>query len=56
VGPDQFKGLLVLDRWQVAPSLTDLVSDIGPDLGMPKRASHRTLEGDHGRDRGSGFR
>jgi uncharacterized protein len=36
VGPDQFKGLLVLDRWNVAPSLNDLVQEIGPDLGMPK--------------------
>ena len=36
VGPDQFKGLLVLDRWNVSPTLNDLVTDIGPDLGMPK--------------------
>lgn len=32
----QFKGLLVLDRWCVQPSLTDLVTELGPDLGMPK--------------------
>lgn len=32
----QFKGLLVLDRWMVQPSLMDLVKDMGPDLGMPK--------------------
>ena len=36
VGPDQFRGLLVLDRWMISPSLSDLVTDIGPDLGMPK--------------------
>lgn len=33
---DQFKGLLALDRWQVQPSLNNLVTDYGPDLGMPK--------------------
>lgn len=32
---DQFKGLLVLDRWMVNPSLTELVQDFGPDFGMP---------------------
>lgn len=36
VGSDQFKGILVLDRWQVEPSLNNLVSDLGPDLGLPK--------------------
>lgn len=36
VGPDQFKGLLVLDRWMVEPSLSDLVTDYGPHLGLPK--------------------
>lgn len=36
VGKDQFKGLLVLDRWMVDPALEDLVTDIGPDLGLPK--------------------
>ncbi len=36
VGPDQFKGLLVLDRWQVDPSMNDLVSELGPQLGLPK--------------------
>ncbi len=33
---DQFKGLLVLDRWMIQPSLEDLVTDYGADLGMPK--------------------
>lgn len=36
VGKDQFKGLLVLDRWMVQPSLEDLVTDFGPHLGLPK--------------------
>lgn len=33
---DQFKGLLVLDRWMIQPSLQDLVTEYGADLGMPK--------------------
>lgn len=36
VGPDQFKGLVVLDRWMLQPELGDLVTDFGPDLGLPK--------------------
>ena len=32
----QFRGLLVLDRWMVEPTLEDLVQDYGPDLGLPK--------------------
>jgi phage-related protein (TIGR01555 family) len=36
VGPDQFKGLTVLDRWMVEPSLEDLVTDYGPHMGLPK--------------------
>lgn len=32
----QFAGLQVLDRWMVEPSLGDLVTDFGPDLGLPK--------------------
>ena len=31
-----FKGILVLDRWMVNPSLNDLVTEMGPDLGLPK--------------------
>lgn len=31
----QFKGLLVLDRWQITPS-EDVVEVYGPDLGMPE--------------------
>lgn len=36
VAKDQFKGMLVLDRWMVEPSLQDLVTDMGPHLGMPR--------------------
>jgi uncharacterized protein len=36
VGPDQFKGIYALDRWFVEPSLEDLVTEFGPNLGMPK--------------------
>lgn len=36
VGKGQFKGLLVLDRWMVQPSLNQLVTDAGPDIGLPK--------------------
>lgn len=36
VGKDQFKGLLVLDRWMVLPDLQDLVTEYGPDYGKPK--------------------
>lgn len=32
----QFRGLLSLDRWMVEPSLSDLVTDMGPHMGMPK--------------------
>lgn len=35
VGKGQFKGLLALDRWAVQPSLTQLVTELGPDLGKP---------------------
>ncbi|WP_082773077.1 DUF1073 domain-containing protein [Methylobacterium sp. CCH5-D2] len=36
VGPGQFKGILVLDRWMVQPTLTETVQELGPDLGQPK--------------------
>lgn len=35
VGKGQFKGLCVLDRWMVEPSLNRLVTQLGPNLGMP---------------------
>lgn len=36
IGPGMFKGLLVLDRWMVEPTLEDLVTEMGPHLGLPK--------------------
>ena len=36
IGRDQFKGLMVLDRWMVQPSLTDLIEDYGPEFGLPR--------------------
>ena len=36
VGKDQFKGILSLDRWMVEPGLQDLVTEMGPSLGLPK--------------------
>jgi phage-related protein (TIGR01555 family) len=36
VQEEQFKGLCVLDRWMLEPSLGDLVTDYGPDMGLPK--------------------
>jgi phage-related protein (TIGR01555 family) len=36
VGRNQFKGIMPLDRWQIEPSLEDLVTEYGPHLGLPK--------------------
>lgn len=36
VGKGQFKGLLCLDRWMVDQDLSDLVTEYGPHLGLPK--------------------
>lgn len=35
IGKDAFKGLLVLDRWMVQPSMTQLITDLGPEMGLP---------------------
>ena len=35
VTKDQFQGLVVYDRWQLNPILTDVI-DSGPDMGLPK--------------------
>lgn len=35
IGKDAFKGLVVLDRWMLWPSYAELVTDAGPDFGMP---------------------
>lgn len=36
IGKGQFKGILPLDRWMVDPSLNDLVTEEGPNIGKPK--------------------
>lgn len=36
VGKEAFRGLLVFDRWMLEPDLNDLVTDLGPELGLPK--------------------
>lgn len=36
VGPEQYCGIVALDRWMVEPSLGDLVTEYGPHLGMPR--------------------
>jgi phage-related protein (TIGR01555 family) len=36
INKDQFKGILVLDRWMVQPSLDRPVKDLGPFLGQPE--------------------
>lgn len=36
IGQDAFKGLLVLDRWMVNPACSELITRMGPDLGMPE--------------------
>lgn len=36
VGKGQFKGLAVLDRWMLQPTLGELITEPGPDLGLPK--------------------
>jgi phage-related protein (TIGR01555 family) len=36
IGRDQFKGLFVLDRWQIQPTLHRTVQEIGPNLGAPE--------------------
>jgi phage-related protein (TIGR01555 family) len=36
IAKDQYKGMLVLDRWQVQPSVDDIVTEEGPFMGLPK--------------------
>jgi phage-related protein (TIGR01555 family) len=36
VGRGAFKGLLILDRWMLNPSFSDLVPEMGPDYGLPR--------------------
>lgn len=35
ISKGQFKGLLVLDRWTIQPSLTELITEFGPEIGRP---------------------
>lgn len=35
IAKNQFKGLVVYDRWQVTPELTDVI-ETGPNMGMPR--------------------
>lgn len=36
IAKGQYKGMLVLDRHMVAPSVNNLVTEVGPYMGMPK--------------------
>lgn len=36
VGKGQYKGVLTMDRWQLVPSLGDLIDDLGPNMGKPR--------------------
>lgn len=36
IGKGAYKGIAIFDRWAVDPTLNDLVTDMGPDLGLPK--------------------
>lgn len=36
IGRGQFKGVYPLDRWMINPTLSDLVTDYGPDFGTPR--------------------
>jgi phage-related protein (TIGR01555 family) len=36
VGKGSYRGMLVLDRWMVEPNLSDLVTELGPALGLPR--------------------
>jgi phage-related protein (TIGR01555 family) len=36
IGRDSFAGIYVLDRWQLTPSLSELIEEPGPTLGQPE--------------------
>jgi hypothetical protein len=36
IGEGQFRGILPIDRWQVVPSMGNLIKDMSPQMGMPK--------------------
>lgn len=53
---DQFKGLLVFDRWMVNPSLQDLVTEFGTDMGSPRFYTVNASQGGTaGPDMGAGY-
>jgi len=35
IGKDKFKGIVVLDRWMVQPTMDQLVTDLNRDIGKP---------------------
>lgn len=35
IAPGSFRGILPLDRWMLEPSLSDLVTEMGPHMGLP---------------------
>ncbi|WP_279386599.1 anti-CBASS protein Acb1 family protein [Sodalis glossinidius] len=36
IGRDAFKGVLPLDRWMLNLTSTEIITDLGPDLGKPR--------------------
>ncbi len=36
IAEGQFKGIMPIDRWMVQPTLANLISELGPDYGLPK--------------------
>lgn len=45
IGRGQLKGLYVLDRWTLWPTVNDMVRDYGPDFGLPRYYRVATGEG-----------
>ena len=36
IGLGQFRGLMVLDRWMLQPDLNDIITELGPETGLPR--------------------
>lgn len=36
IAPKSFRGILALGRWEVEPSMENLIQELGPNLGLPK--------------------
>lgn len=36
IAPEQFRGVYVYDRWQIWPSQSQTITELGPDLGQPE--------------------